>query len=93
MKMILISALEAKAKRVGDQYLADVREAATSWGPRTCTISDEDAARIGGKYVELERKGFLQTVRLGDKIERATRALGIKPCKGCRKRKKILNGE
>jgi len=40
-----------------------------------------------------EVKKMLQRARLGDKVERVTKAFGIKPCKGCLKRKKILNGE
>ena len=43
--------------------------------------------------IERRVKGHLQRVRYGDKIERATRAVGIKPCKGCGRRKKMLNGE
>ena len=43
--------------------------------------------------IERRVKGHMQKVRYGDKIERATRAVGIKPCAGCQKRKKILNGE
>jgi len=31
--------------------------------------------------------------RIGDKVEVATRAIGIRPCAGCKKRKRILNGE
>ena len=42
--------------------------------------------------IERRVKGHLQRVRYGDKIERATRAVGIKPCAGCQKRKKALNG-
>jgi hypothetical protein len=36
---------------------------------------------------------FLMRNRPGDKIERITRAIGIKPCGGCMKRKRLLNGE
>jgi hypothetical protein len=36
---------------------------------------------------------LLQRVRLGDKVEAAAKALGIPPCKGCKRRKDLLNGE
>jgi hypothetical protein len=32
-------------------------------------------------------------IRLGDKVEAVTGAVGINPCAGCQKRKAILNGE
>ena len=51
------------------------------------------AMRLIPDTIERRVKGHLQRVRYGDKIERVTKAVGIKPCKGCRKRKKILNGE
>ena len=35
----------------------------------------------------------MKKARLGDKIERVTRSVGIKPCGGCNKRKRFLNGE
>ena len=35
----------------------------------------------------------LRRIRLGDKIETVATRIGIKPCKGCQKRKKLLNGE
>lgn len=31
-------------------------------------------------------------LRLGDKVEAVTKAVGIKPCAGCKKRKDWLNG-
>jgi len=36
---------------------------------------------------------FRRKHRLGDKVERVTRAIGVKPCGGCRKRKAYLNGD
>ena len=36
---------------------------------------------------------FRKRHRLGDKIERTTRKVGIKPCAGCVKRKPYWNGE
>jgi len=36
---------------------------------------------------------LLRIARLGDKVERMTRAAGIRPCGGCRKRKAVLNGD
>jgi hypothetical protein len=38
-------------------------------------------------------RAWLRKVRLGDKVESATKAVGIKPCGGCGNRKTILNGE
>lgn len=35
----------------------------------------------------------LRRLRLGDKVAAATKAVGIRPCGGCRKRQRRLNGE
>jgi len=34
-----------------------------------------------------------QGVKLGDKVERVTKAFGVQPCGGCVKRKNKLNGK
>lgn len=34
-----------------------------------------------------------RSIRIGDKVERVTNALGVKPCTGCKRRKDWLNGE
>lgn len=38
-------------------------------------------------------KKLLRKLKLGDKIEKITRTVGIQPCGGCKERKRILNGE
>jgi hypothetical protein len=38
-------------------------------------------------------KTTLQKLRLGTRIANATRAVGIKPCGGCKRRAQILNGD
>tara|TARA_R100000808_G_C2142357_1_gene150139 strand:- start:1043 stop:1306 length:264 start_codon:yes stop_codon:yes gene_type:complete len=51
-----------------------------------------------GSMVFIDRKIYRETRRkhglpvgLGDTIAKATKAVGIKPCKGCRKRQAKLN--
>lgn len=36
---------------------------------------------------------FRQKHRIGDRVESVTKAVGIKPCGGCKKRKDYLNGK
>ena len=36
---------------------------------------------------------ILQRAKIGTKIAKATNAIGIKPCGGCKKRAEILNGD
>jgi hypothetical protein len=36
---------------------------------------------------------MLQRAKIGTKIAKATNAIGIKPCGGCKKRAQILNGD
>jgi len=43
-----------------------------------------------GKYDALRRKHGL-SVGLGDTVAKVTKAIGLKPCKGCRKRQAKLN--
>ena len=43
-----------------------------------------------GKYCELRRKHGL-SVGLGDTVAKVTKAIGLKPCKRCRKRQAKLN--
>ena len=38
-------------------------------------------------------KTALQKLRLGTRISKATRAVGIKPCGGCKRRAQVLNGD
>ena len=41
---------------------------------------------------EMSRK-IMERIRLGDKIERAAKFIGIKACAGCKRRKAWLNGD
>ena len=36
---------------------------------------------------------ILQRAKIGTKIAKATNAIGIKPCGGCKRRAQILNGD
>jgi len=36
---------------------------------------------------------ILQRARIGTRIKKATTAIGIKPCGGCKRRAQILNGD
>jgi hypothetical protein len=36
---------------------------------------------------------IIQKARIGTRIAQATSAIGIKPCAGCKKRARILNGD
>ena len=53
-----------------------------------------------GEYTRLRYKQkyglvarILRRMKIGTRIERATRALGIEPCERCKKTKAIMNGE
>lgn len=45
-----------------------------------------------GKERDAILSGMRSRYRLGDKVEAVTRAIGIKPCGSCKKRKDWLNG-
>jgi len=58
---------------------------------RSCSFG---VCRNCGDYQKASRAQLLlRRVRIGDKVAAATKAFGIKPCAGCRKRQAALNGE
>ncbi len=79
----------------GNKYVHDCKKVATEWNTEKdeCEIPDVDVNEIRRKYGRKPLNALLKKVRLGDKIEAVTRAVGIKPCAGCKKRKTLLNGE
>lgn len=58
---------------------------------RTCSLAfcescpDNDG---GSRWLAFRRRN-----QIGTKIEKVTRAVGVKPCGGCSRRKQYLNGE
>lgn len=53
---------------------------------------EKDASDIPEHARWILRVPFMrQRLGLGDLVEKGTKSLGIKPCKGCNRRKKLLN--
>lgn len=54
-----------------------------------CKIVTEDGRVVGTAWIEIRKPDHSKG--LGDTVAKATKAVGIKPCGGCKKRQRLLN--
>ena len=66
------------------KFAEDVRQAAIN---AAVEVEGEVVTLRPGDYLRLRAAG----IKIGDGVARVTKAVGIKPCGGCRKRQKKLN--